>query len=84
MMLDFRPVDCFTQQPFSNFVPAFLNETIYGDRVETGWSYNVYTSDANQFAIPVSRLLAPPPPPSQRWAHRGTLLTLASCPADVV
>lgn len=46
-MLDFRPVDCYTKQPFANFLPGYVNETIYGDRVETGWSYNVYGSDQN-------------------------------------
>jgi len=48
-MLDFRPVDCFTKQPFSTFLPGYVNETIYGDRVESGWSYNVYASNQNQF-----------------------------------
>lgn len=54
MMLNFRPVDCYTKQPFTNFIPGYVNETIYGDRVETGWSYNVYGSDQNQFALAVS------------------------------
>lgn len=54
MMLNFRPVDCYTKQPFANFLPGYINETIYGDRVESGWSYNVYDSDQNQFALPVS------------------------------
>jgi cullin-associated NEDD8-dissociated protein 1 len=52
MMLNFRPVDCYTKKPFDTFVPGFINETIYGDRVESGWSYNVYESDQNQFALP--------------------------------
>ena len=55
MMLNFRPVDCYTKQPFTDFVPGYVNETIYGDRVESGWSYNVYGSDQNQFALQVSR-----------------------------
>ena len=53
-MLNFRPVDCYTKQPFTDFLPGYVNETIYGDRVESGWSYNVYGSDQNQFALPVS------------------------------
>jgi len=57
-MLDFRPVDCYTKQPFANFLPGYVNETIYGDRVETGWSYNVYGSDQNQFALAVGLQIA--------------------------
>ena len=60
MMMDFRPVDCFTRQPFQSFLPGFINETIYGNRVESGWSYNVYGSDQNQLALPV----VPPLPSS--------------------
>lgn len=52
-MMDFRPVDCATRQPFQSFLPGFINETIYGNRVESGWSYNVYGSDQNQLALPV-------------------------------
>lgn len=54
MMLNFRPVDCYTKQPFTDFIPGYVNETIFGDRVESGWSNSVYGSDQNQFALPVS------------------------------
>jgi hypothetical protein len=58
-MLDFRPVDCYTKQPFTTFLPGFVNETIYGDRVESGWSYNVYASNQNQFSLEVRHLHLP-------------------------
>jgi cullin-associated NEDD8-dissociated protein 1 len=48
-MLNYRPVNCYTKEPFPTLVPGFLNETIYGDRVETGWSWNVYASDFADF-----------------------------------
>lgn len=57
-MLNFRPVDCASKQPFRQFLPGFINETIFGDRVETGWSFNVYDADEYQFALPVSCLRA--------------------------
>lgn len=48
MMLDFRPVDCFTKQPLA-FLPGFINSTVYGDRVETGWAWFPYRQTATAF-----------------------------------
>ena len=52
MMLNFRPVDCATGEPLT-FLPGFINQSIYTEAVESGWSYNVYGADDNQFALPV-------------------------------
>ncbi len=49
----FRPVDCYTKQPMT-FNPGFVNRTIYGDRVESGWSWNVYKQNTDRFWAPVS------------------------------
>ena len=40
-MLLSRPVDCYTHEPLV-FLPGFVNSTIYGDQVETGWTYGPY------------------------------------------
>jgi hypothetical protein len=52
MMTEFRPVDCFTKQPLT-FEPGYVNQSIYGDRVETGWSWNPYNQNTDQFWAPV-------------------------------
>ncbi|KAK9823593.1 hypothetical protein WJX72_004108 [[Myrmecia] bisecta] len=49
--LEFRPVDCYTHTPLS-FLPGFTNSTIYGDRVETGWSWNPYFLHNSEFWRP--------------------------------
>ena len=38
MMLDFRPVDCYTKEPLE-FLPPFVNETIYAGGMQAGWSW---------------------------------------------
>ena len=48
MTTEFRPVDCATQQPLA-FNPGFVNQTIYGDRVETGWAWFPYKQEADNF-----------------------------------
>ncbi|KAK9827704.1 hypothetical protein WJX81_002445 [Elliptochloris bilobata] len=48
MMLDFRPVDCSTRRALT-FLPGFINNTVYGDRVETGWAWFPYRQSATQF-----------------------------------
>jgi len=53
MMLDFRPVDCATQQPLT-FLPGFANQTIYGDRLESGWSFEPYRQSYSSFWSPAA------------------------------
>ena len=53
MMLDFRPVDCATQQPLT-FLPGFVNQTIYGDRLESGWSFEPYRQSYSSFWSPAA------------------------------
>ena len=48
MMLDFRPVDCISRQPLA-LVPGYISNTIYGDRVETGWAWFPYQQSTAQF-----------------------------------
>ena len=48
MTTEFRPVDCATHQPLA-FNPGFVNQTIYGDRVETGWAWFPYKQDTDNF-----------------------------------
>ena len=48
MMLDFRPVDCISRQPLA-LVPGYISNTVYGDRVETGWAWFPYRQSAAQF-----------------------------------
>lgn len=38
MNLQFRPVDCYTKVPL-DYLPGYINETIYGDNIETGWAW---------------------------------------------
>ena len=33
-----RPVDCYTKVPL-DYLPGYINETIYGDNIETGWAW---------------------------------------------
>lgn len=51
MMVDFRPLDCATHEPLQ-FLPGFVNQTIYGDRVETGWSFEPYRQSYSSFWSP--------------------------------
>lgn len=44
----FRPVDCTTKQPLQ-FNPGFINQTIYGERVETGWGWFPYKHNTVTF-----------------------------------
>lgn len=53
MMLDFRPVDCATHETL-NFLPGFVNQTLYGDRVESGWSFEPYRQSYSSFWSPWS------------------------------
>ena len=48
MTTEFRPVDCATHQPLT-FTPGFTNQTIYGDRVETGWAWFPYKQETDNF-----------------------------------
>ena len=48
MMLDFRPVDCISRQALA-LVPGYISNTVYGDRVETGWAWFPYRQSAAQF-----------------------------------
>lgn len=44
----FRPVDCTSKKPL-NFNPGFINQTIYGDKVETGWGWFPYKHNTVTF-----------------------------------
>ena len=52
MMTEFRPVSCDTHEPL-NFDPGFINSTIYGDKVETGWAWFPYKQNTDNFWLPV-------------------------------
>jgi len=45
-------VDCASKQPLQ-FDPGFVNQTIYGDRVETGWGWFPYKQNTDTFWSPV-------------------------------
>lgn len=53
MMTEFRPVSCDTHEPL-RFDPGFINNTIYGDKVETGWAWFPYKQNTDNFWLPVS------------------------------
>jgi hypothetical protein len=46
-----RPVDCYTHEPLV-FTPGFVNATIYGDQVETGWNFGPYFLHSANFWLP--------------------------------
>ena len=50
MNLEFRPVDCTTKQPLI-FLPGYINETIYSDQMESGWSWNAYQTTNKQLEV---------------------------------
>ena len=52
MMTEFRPVSCDTHEPLQ-FNPGFINSTIYGDKVETGWAWFPYKQNTDNFWLPV-------------------------------
>ena len=45
-----RPVECASRQPLQ-YTPGYINETIYGDMVETGWSWNAYSQNNKQLQV---------------------------------
>lgn len=51
MSLQFRPVDCYTKQPV-DFLPGYINETIYSDSVQTGWGFLPYSTSNKQLQVP--------------------------------
>ncbi|KAK9839232.1 hypothetical protein WJX81_002973 [Elliptochloris bilobata] len=53
MMVDFRPLDCATHEPLT-YLPGFVNQTLYGDRVESGWSFEPYRQHYSSFWSPWS------------------------------
>ena len=61
MMTEFRPVSCDTHQPLQ-FNPGFINSTIYGDKVETGWAWFPYKQNTDNFWLPVNALSVHLPP----------------------
>jgi hypothetical protein len=69
MMLDFRPVDCTTQQPLT-FLPGFVNQTIYGDRLESGWSFEPYRQSYSSFWSPAAGVDGRNATCQARRAHR--------------
>ena len=50
MNLEFRPVDCYTKQPLI-YLPGYINETIYSNQVESGWSWNAYQTTNKQLEV---------------------------------
>ena len=55
MMTEFRPVSCDTHEPLQ-FDPGFINNTIYGDKAETGWAWFPYKQNTDNFWLPVNLL----------------------------
>lgn len=51
ILMSCRPVDCYTHEPLV-FLPGFVNSTIYGDRVETGWGFGPYFLHSANFWLP--------------------------------
>lgn len=51
MNLQFRPVDCYTRVPLE-YLPGYINETIYGDNIETGWAWYPYQQNNKQLQVP--------------------------------
>lgn len=45
-----RPVDCFTKVPL-DYLPGYINETIYGDNVESGWAWFPYQQNNKQLQV---------------------------------
>ena len=72
MMLDFRPVDCTSHQPLA-LLPGYISNTVYGDRVETGWAWFPYQQSAAQFWEGVRRLSGA--------IQRSSCRPCGSCPA---
>ena len=76
MMTEFRPVSCDTHQPLQ-FNPGFINSTIYGDKVETGWAWFPYKQNTDNFWLPVNALSVHlPPNVIHKCLQRGVFLEL--------
>jgi hypothetical protein len=76
MMLDFRPVDCVSRRAL-NFMPGYINNTVYGDRVESGWAWFPYQQSASAFwaAVGAPAPARPAAAPGE-GRHRGGLPSL--------
>lgn len=45
-----RPVDCYTKVPL-DYLPGYINETIYGDNIESGWAWYPYQQNNKQLQV---------------------------------
>ena len=45
-----RPVDCYTRVPLE-YLPGYVNETIYGDNIESGWAWYPYLQNNKQLQV---------------------------------
>lgn len=45
-----RPVDCYTKVPL-DYLPGFINETIYTDNIESGWAWYPYLQNNKQLTV---------------------------------
>ncbi|KAL3157021.1 hypothetical protein ABBQ38_001272 [Trebouxia sp. C0009 RCD-2024] len=50
MNTEFRPVDCYTKVPL-DYLPGFINETIYTDNIESGWAWYPYLQNNKQLTV---------------------------------
>lgn len=45
-----RPVDCYSKIPLE-YLPGYVNETIYGDNIESGWAWYPYLQNNKQLQV---------------------------------
>ena len=45
-----RPEDCYTYQPLI-FTPGYINQSIYSNQIESGWSWNAYEQNNKQLEV---------------------------------
>ncbi len=53
-----RPVDCYTKVPL-DYLPGYINETIYGDNIETGWAWYPFPAAPAANAVNNKQLQVP-------------------------
>lgn len=50
-----RPVDCTTKVPLG-LVPGYIDETVYVDNIQTGWSWDPYSVTNKLLQVPSHHL----------------------------
>ena len=51
-------MDCYTKQPLI-YLPGYINETVYSNQIESGWSWNAYQTINKQLEVASHSLLRP-------------------------